>query len=99
MYVKQNTCINIKLNCPKICPFGITPVKKKVHKARAGWYHGPFCRSISDFLLKYSKKQNKIKNQGTGRSNEKLYKCITANTGATWQHAAHATDQLTSPSC
>ena len=37
------------------------PVKKKVHKARAGWYHGPFCRSISDFLLKYSKKQNKKK--------------------------------------
>ena len=23
-----------------------------------------------------------------------LYKCITANTSAIWQHAAHATDQL-----
>ena len=28
-----------------------------------------------------------------------LYKCITANTSAIWQHAAHTTDQLTSPSC
>ena len=29
----------------------------------------------------------------------KLYKCIAANTSAIWQHAAHTTDQLTSPSC
>ena len=30
----------------------------------------------------------------------KLYKCRTANTSAIWQHAAHATDQLTwTPSC
>ena len=31
------------------------------------------------------------------RSNKKLkivYKCITANTSALWQHAAHTTDQL-----
>ena len=28
-----------------------------------------------------------------------LYICITANTSAIWQHAAHITDQLTSPSC
>ena len=36
------------------------------------------------------------------RSNNKLkmlYKCITTNTSAIWQHAAHTTDQLTSPSC
>ena len=36
------------------------------------------------------------------RSNKKikiLYKCKTANTSDTWQHAAHTTDQLTSPSC
>ena len=24
-----------------------------------------------------------------------LYKCLTANTSAIWQHAAHTTDQLT----
>ena len=28
-----------------------------------------------------------------------LCKCITANTSAIWQHAAHNTDQLTYPSC
>ena len=28
-----------------------------------------------------------------------LYKCITANTSAIRQHAAHTTDQLTSPRC
>ena len=36
------------------------------------------------------------------RSNKKfkiLYKCITANTSVIWQHAAHTTDQLTSPNC
>ena len=33
------------------------------------------------------------------RSNKKFFKCITANTSAIWQHAAHTTDQLTSPSC
>ena len=30
---------------------------------------------------------------------QKLYKCITANTSAIWQHAAHTIDQLSSPSC
>ena len=28
-----------------------------------------------------------------------LYKCITANTSAIWQQAAHTTYQLSSPSC
>ena len=30
---------------------------------------------------------------------KKLYKCITAHTSAILQHAAHTTDQITSPSC
>ena len=30
---------------------------------------------------------------------KKMYKCITANTSVIWQHAAHTTDQLTSPNC
>ena len=29
----------------------------------------------------------------------KLYKCIIANTSVIWQHAAHTTDQLTTPNC
>ena len=28
-----------------------------------------------------------------------IYICITANTSAIWQHAAHTTNQLTSPNC
>ena len=28
-----------------------------------------------------------------------LYKSITANTSVIWQHAAHITDQLSSPNC
>ena len=42
-------------------------------------------------------------NKGMDRSNKKklkiLYKRITANISAIWQHAAHTTDQFTSPSC
>ena len=30
---------------------------------------------------------------------KKKYECIIANTSATWQHAAHTTDQLTPPNC
>ena len=35
------------------------------------------------------------------RSNTKKQtkKSVTANTSAIWQHAAHTTDQLTSPNC
>ena len=33
------------------------------------------------------------------KNKKKLYKCIMAITSAIWQHAAHTTDQLTSPSC
>ena len=28
-----------------------------------------------------------------------IYKCITANNSAIWQHAAQTTDQLTTASC
>ena len=33
------------------------------------------------------------------RNVKNVYKCITANTSAIWQHAAHTTDQLIAPSC
>ena len=42
--------------------------------------------------LKYVKK----KWTGRGRGNSH---CITANTRSIWQHIAHTTDQLSSPSC
>ena len=72
-----------------ISPFGIAPVEK-AHKARTRWYRGPFRRFINTRLKK---------KKGMDRSNKKIYKCITANTSAIWQHAVHTTDELTSPSC
>ena len=40
-----------------------------------------------------------IKKEGTEaiKNSKILYKCITANTSVIWQHAAHTTDQLSSP--
>ena len=35
----------------------------------------------------------------SNKNSKILYECITANTSAIWQHAAHITEQLTSPSC
>ena len=79
-------------NFRRISPFGITPVKK-AHKARTRWYHGPLRRFINTRLKKSIKKEwtEAIKNSKI------LYKCITANTSVIWQHAAHSTNQLSSP--
>ena len=80
----------------RISPFSITPVKK-ARKARTRWYRGPFRRFINTrfFKKKYEKEMD--------RRNENflkiLYKCIIASTSDIWQHAAHTTDQLISPSC
>ena len=79
----------------ELVPLVLLPLLKKTLKARTHWYRGPFRRFINTrFLKKYQK--------GMDRSNfffKNSYKCITANPSAIWQHAAHTTDQLTSPSC
>ena len=100
IYIKQNIHKHGTQNFRRISPFGIDPVKKKkklkAHKARTRWYRGPFRRFINTRFLKKSIKK------GMDRSNKELketYKCKTANTIAIWQHAAHTTDQLSSPSC
>ena len=95
IYIKQNVHKHWTQNLRRISPFGITPVEK-AHKARTRWYRGPFRRFINTrFLKKHKKKEwtEAIKNYKI------LYKCLTANTSAIWQHAAHTTDQRTSPSC
>ena len=92
IYIKQNIHKHPTQNFRRISPFGITPVEK-AHKARTRWYRGPFRRFINTRFLKSIKK-------GMDRSNKNskiLYKCITANTSVIWQHAAHTTDQLSSP--
>ena len=51
--------------------------------------------SIADFKKSIQKEWTK-----TIKKKKKLsYKCIIANTSVIWQHAAHTTDQLTSPNC
>ncbi|WP_294046814.1 hypothetical protein, partial [Thiolapillus sp.] len=58
------------------------------------WYRVPFRQFINTRFKKSIKKE-------MDRSNNffffKLYKCIIANTSVIWQHAAHTTDQLSSP--
>ena len=96
IYIKQNIHKHRTQNFRRISPFGITPVEK-AHKTRSRtcWYHGPFRRFIDTRFLKSIKKESTeaIKNSKI------LYNCITANTSVIWQHAAHTTDQLTSPRC
>ena len=95
IYIKQNIHKHRTQNFRRISPFGIIPVKK-AHKARTRWYRGPFRRFINNRL-----KKKVLKKEWTEAIKfvKILYKCITANTSAIWQHAAHTTDQLTSPSC
>ena len=51
----------------------------------------------STILIYWYQIKEKYK-KGTENKNEKTYKCITANTSAMEQHAAHTTYQLSSPS-
>ena len=89
IYIKQNIHKHRTQNFLRISPFGITPVEK-AHKARTRWYRGPFRRFIDTRFLKSIKKE-----WTEALNNSKiLYKCITANTSAIWQHAAHTSDRL-----
>ena len=94
IYIKQNIHKHRTQNFRRVSPFGITPVEK-AHKARTRWYRGPFRRFINTrFLKKYKKEMDRSK-----KKKKILHKCITANTSVIWQHAAHTTDQLSSPNC
>ena len=68
IYIKQNINKHQTQNFQRISPFGITPVKKKAHKARhAGIVDHSVNLSIQDFK-KYKK--------GMDRSNKKLKNII-----------------------
>ena len=92
IYIKQNIHKHRTQYFRRISPFGITPVEK-AHKARTRWHRGPFRRFINTRFLKSIKKEwtEAIKNYKI------LYKCITANTSVSRQHAAHTTDRPSSP--
>ena len=94
IYMKQNIHKHWTQNLRRISPFGITPVEK-AHKARTRWYRGPFRRFINTRFKKSIKKEW---TEAT-KNSKILHKCITANTSVIWQHAAHTTDQLSSPNC
>ena len=96
-HIKQNIHEHRTQNFRRTSPSGITPVKK-AHKARTRWYRGPFCRFINTRFLKSVKKKKKEWTEAI-KNSKILYKFITANTSVIWQHAAHTTDQLTSPNC
>ena len=93
IYIKQNIHKHRTQNFQKISPFGITPVEK-AHKARTRWYRGPLHRFINTRFKKSIKKKESTE---AIKNSKILYKCITANTSVIWQHAAHTTDQLSSP--
>ena len=80
----------------RISPFGVLPLlKKHIRPGHAGIVDHSVDLLIPDFEKVYEKRMFKSNNN----NNKKECKCITANTSAIWQNAAHSTDQLTSPSC
>ncbi|WP_419623878.1 hypothetical protein, partial [Thiolapillus sp.] len=92
-YIEQNIHKHRTQNFRRISPFGITPVEK-AHKARTRWYSGPFRRFID---TRFKKKSIKKEWTEAIKNSKILYKFITENTSIIWQHAAHTTDQLSSP--
>ena len=95
IYIKQNIHKHRTQNFRRISPFGITPVEK-AHKAlgHAGIVDHSVDLSIPDLKKSIKKKRTEAI---TMIIQKKRYKCITANTSVIWQHAAHTTDQLSSP--
>ena len=95
IYISNKTCTNIKHKIFKeLVPLVLPPLKKHIRPGHAGIVDHSVDLSIPDFFFL------SIKTEGTEAIKEKkLYKCISANTSAIWQHAAHTTNQLTSPSC
>ena len=95
IYIKQNIHKHRTQFFRRISPCSITPVEK-AHKARTRLYRGPFRRFIDTRFLKKS-----IKKEWTEaiKNSKIFYKCTKANTSVIGQHAAHTTNQLTSPNC
>ena len=94
IYIKQNIHKHRTQNVRRISPFGITPLKKHIRLGHAGIVDHSVDLSIPDF-----KKSTKKEWTEAIKNSKILYKCITANTSVIWQHAAHTTDQLSSPNC
>ena len=94
IHIKQSIHKHRTQNFRRISPFRITPVEK-AHKTRTSWYRGP---SVDLSIPDFKKSIKKVWTEAI-KNSKILYNCITANTSVIWQHAAHTTDQLTSPYC
>ena len=88
-HIKQKIHKHQTQNFRRISPSVLPLLKKHIRPGQVGIMDHSVDLLIPDFKKKYKK--------GMDISNKKkLYKCITANTSAIWQHAAHTADQLTS---
>ena len=93
-YMKQNIHKHRTQNFRRISPSVSPLLKKHVRLGHAGIVDHSVDLSIPDF-----KKAQKKEWTEAIKNSKILYKCITANTSVIWQHAAHTTDQLSSPNC
>ena len=66
-----------------------------IHTTRVKTAH----RSDQDMLVSFIPADSSIPDWRKWKLLKMLYKCIMANTSATWQQAAHTTYQRSSPSC
>ena len=82
----------------RISPFGITSLKKIIKKHIRLGHSGIVDHSV-DLSIPDFKKVLKKEWTEAIKNSKILNKCITANTSVIWQHAAHTTDQLSSPNC
>ena len=93
IYIKQNIHKRHTQNSKFFfVPSGLLLLKKHIRLGHAGIVDHSVDLSIPDL-------QKSIKEEWTEAiKNQKIsYKCIIANTSVIWQHAAHTTDQFSSP--
>ena len=90
---KKKTYTNIGHKIFEELVLSVSPLLKK--HIRLG-HPGIMDHSV-DLSIPDLKKRIKKEWTEATKSSRILYKCITANTSVTWQHAAHTTDQLSSP--
>ena len=91
-HIKQKKFTNINHKIFKeLVPSVLRPDKKHIRLGLVGIKDHSINLLIPDFKKRNGQKQQK--------NSKILYKCIKANTSVIWQHAAHATDQLSSPNC
>ena len=96
IYIKQNIHKHRTQIFEELVPSVSLLLKKHIRLGHAGIVDHSVDLSIPDFLKSIKKKKEWTE---AIKILKLLYKCIIANTSVIWKHAAHTTDQLTSPNC